>query len=115
MRSAAQGRYTAQEIQAASGIQEGDNLLLLNKHSASGNISEKLPYIEEIRIHKRLPDTLEIEVRECTAPVAVVQDNITWLISAGGKSGRGKIVVRQMRRRLPITRWCPAVRCWPPP
>ena len=87
-----QGRYTAQEIQAASGIQEGDNLLLLNKHSASGNISEKLPYIEEIRIHKRLPDTLEIEVRECTAPVAVVQDNITWLISAGGKSGRGKIV-----------------------
>ena len=56
-----QGRYTAQEIQAASGIQEGDNLLLLNKHSASGNISEK-------------------------------QDNITWLISAGGKSGRGKIV-----------------------
>ena len=27
-----------------------------------------------------------------TAPVAVVQDNITWLISAGGKSGRGKIV-----------------------
>lgn len=47
-------------------------LLLLNKHSASGNISEKLPYIEEIRIHKRLPDTLEIEVRECTAPVAVV-------------------------------------------
>ena len=84
-----QSRYTAQEIQEASGIQQGDNLLLLNKYNASGSIAQQLPYIEEIRIHKELPETLRIEVRECETPVAVVQDGFTWLISS---SGKGKIV-----------------------
>ena len=84
-----QSRYTAQEIQEASGIQQGDNLLLLNKYNASGSIAQQLPYIEEIRIHKELPETLRIEVQECETPVAVVQDGFTWLISS---SGKGKIV-----------------------
>ena len=84
-----QSRYTAQEIQEASGIQQGDNLLLLNKYNASGSIAQQLPYIEEIRIHKEMPETLRIEVRECETPVAVVQDGFTWLISS---SGKGKIV-----------------------
>ena len=84
-----QSRYTTQEIQEASGIQQGDNLLLLNKYNASGSIAQQLPYIEEIRIHKELPETLRIEVRECETPVAVVQDGFTWLISS---SGKGKIV-----------------------
>ena len=84
-----QSRYTAQEIQEASGIQQGDNLLLLNKYNASGSIAQQLPYIEEIRIDKELPETLRIEVRECETPVAVVQDGFTWLISS---SGKGKIV-----------------------
>ena len=87
-----QNRYTAQEIHEASGIQVGDNLLLLNKYNASGSIAEQLPYVEEIRIHKELPDTLRIEVEECETPVAVVQDGSAWLISSGGKSGKGKIV-----------------------
>lgn len=83
-----QSRYTAQEIQEASGIQAGDNLLLLNKYNASSSIAEQLPYIEEIRIHKELPDTLRIEVEECETPVAVVQDGIAWLISSAGESGK---------------------------
>ena len=85
-------RYTAREIQDASGIQVGDNLLLLNKYGASSGIAEQLPYIEEIRIHKELPDTLRIEVEECLTPAAVVQDGSAWLISAGGMGGHGKVV-----------------------
>src|SRR5699024_6455576 len=88
-------RYTAQQIRDASGIQEGDNLLLLNKYNASGSIAAELPYIEEIRIHKELPDTLRIEVTECRTPVAVVQDGAAWLISSGGVSGKGRIVDRK--------------------
>lgn len=80
-----QSRYTAEEIRDASGIGIGENLLLLNKYTASGNITAKLPYIEEIRIHKQLPDTLQIEVKECSTPIALVQDGSAWLISAGGK------------------------------
>ena len=80
-----QNRYTAEEIREASGITVGENLLLLNKYTASGNITAKLPYIEEIRIHKQLPDTLQIEVKECGTPVAAVQEGVAWLISASGK------------------------------
>ena len=83
-----ENRYTAQEIQEASGIRVGDNLLLLNKYNASGSIAERLPYIEEIRIHKELPDILRIEVEECLTPVAVVQDGSAWLISAGAAGGK---------------------------
>ena len=90
-----QVRYTAQEIQEASGVREGDNLLLLNKYNASQNITDQLPYIEEIRIYKNLPDTLRIEVEECETPVALVQDGTAWLISSGGRGGRGKIVDRK--------------------
>lgn len=80
-----QRRYTAEEIQAASGVELGTNLYLLNKHDMRQNIWRELPYIEEIRIKRRLPDTLTIEVRESGRPFALAQDGSVWLISAGGK------------------------------
>ena len=60
-----QERYTSQEIQDATGIAQGDNLFLLNKYDVAQNIVKALPYVEEIRISRKLPDTLLIEVREC--------------------------------------------------
>ena len=67
-------RYTAQEIINASGVETGDNLFLLNKYSVDQDIKAALPYIEELRINRRLPDTLVIQVQECGTPLAVVQD-----------------------------------------
>ena len=32
-----------------------------------------MPYIEELRINRHLPDTLVIQVQECGTPLAVVQ------------------------------------------
>ena len=80
-----QERYTCQEIQDATGIAQGDNLFLLNKYDVAQNIVKALPYVEEIRISRKLPDTLLIEVRECGTPLALVQDGSAWLISPGGK------------------------------
>ena len=56
-----QQRYTDEQVQAASGIQIGDNLFLLNKYDAAGRIVEELPYIEDTRINRNLPSTLVIE------------------------------------------------------
>lgn len=80
-----QQRYTQAEIQEASGVQLGDNLYLLNKHDIAARINQSLPYIEKIRINRRLPDTLVIEVQECGLPLALTQDGFTWLISPQGK------------------------------
>lgn len=80
-----QKRYTAEEIQAACGVELGSNMYLLNKYDLRQNIWNQLPYIEDIRINRKLPDTLLIEVRESGRPFALVQDGSAWLVSAGGK------------------------------
>lgn len=80
-----QKRYTAEEIQAASGVELGSNLYLLNKYDIARNITRQMPYIEDIRVNRKLPDALVIEVRESGRPFAVVQDGSAWLISSSGK------------------------------
>ena len=45
-------RYTAQEVTDASGVEQGDNLFLLNKYSVDQNIKAALPYVEELRINR---------------------------------------------------------------
>ena len=80
-----QERYTEQEILDATGIQTGDNLYLLNKNSVVNNMVAALPYLEDIRINRKLPDTLLIEVRECGTVLAVIQDGSAWYVSPRGK------------------------------
>lgn len=80
-----QQRYTEQEIVEVTGVQQDDNLYLLNKLDISNNLLKKLPYIEMVQISRKLPDTLLIEVQECDVPLAIVQDNEAWLISPKGK------------------------------
>ncbi len=80
-----QRRYTEEEIRAAAGVELGSNLYLLNKYDIVRAIGGKLPYIEDIRVNRKLPDTLLIEVHESGRPFALVQDGSAWLISASGK------------------------------
>lgn len=79
-----QQRYTAQQVRDASGIEIGSNLYLMDKNEAVNNIISALPYVEQIRINRRLPSTLRIEVTECGEPLALVQDGYAWLISPRG-------------------------------
>ena len=80
-------RYTDDEVIAASRVELGDNLFLLNKYEAARHIAEDLPYIdiEDIWIRRDLPDTLLIDVEECSAVFAVVQGGSAWLVSPKGK------------------------------
>lgn len=80
-----QQRYTDAEVVAATGVELGDNLYLMDKNRVAENILNQLPYVETIRISRKLPDTLLVEVVECGRPMAMVQDGYTWLISARGK------------------------------
>ena len=80
-----QRRYTAEEIREASGVEPGSNMYLLNKYDIVRAITGALPYIEDIRVNRKLPDTLLIEVHESGRPFALVQDGSAWLISGSGK------------------------------
>lgn len=89
-------RYTAQEVETASGLQAGDNLFRLNKSGVSGDIREKLPYVEGVNIVRRLPNTIVITVNECGAVAQLEPTEAElmegqqaaqekWLISIAGK------------------------------
>lgn len=78
-------RYTAEEIIAASGVEQGDNLILLDKYQIARELYTKLPYITNVRVNRSFPTGLRVEVTETSAVLAVEGGGAWWLVSAGGK------------------------------
>ena len=76
-------RYSAQQVIDASGVAVGENLMGVSKAAVAQGIHTKLPYVQDVRVDRRLPDTVLIEVVECEA-VAVILDETgsEWLINA---------------------------------
>lgn len=79
------GRYTAQEVIDASGIQTGDNLIALPKSKVAARIRQKLPYIYSVSVSRALPDTVVLTVTEHAVAAAVSDGDSWWYISAQGK------------------------------
>lgn len=79
-------KYDAWTIREASGIKEGENLLTFGQAKASGKITTSLPYVKDVQIGIKLPDTVHIEITELDVVYAIqAGDNSWWLITAGGK------------------------------
>ena len=76
-------RYTAQEIENASGLQLGDNLYRLNKNQIASDIRQKLPYVENLRIVRHLPNTIVITVKEWDAVARIQPTKLSGSDSAG--------------------------------
>ncbi len=102
-------RYSAQTVVAASGVEQDDNLFLMNKYDVAGRISDTLPYVEAVSIYRGLPDTLHIRIRECVCGVALEQDGRTWLLCSSGKmvdseegsATEGRVVVTGLYAQQP--------------
>ena len=77
-------RYTRQEIIDAAGVNEGDNMFLMNKYSAAERIRKALPYIETVQFRRVLPNKLVVQVTECRDPVAIKQDGTVYLLCNKG-------------------------------
>ena len=79
-------KYTPWTVVEASGIREGDNLLAFSKAAACGKIISSLPYVENVRIGIKLPDTVNIEIKEIDV-VYAMKDGFDswWLINSEGK------------------------------
>jgi cell division protein FtsQ len=78
-------QYTKEEIIAASGIEEGDNLFFINRFTAISKIFSKLPFIEEVTITRSLPNKLLFEVTESTAAAYLSTETGFWIIDRGCK------------------------------
>jgi cell division septal protein FtsQ len=91
-------RYTPEEIIGGSGLKIGDNLIFADGNAA-GRRLRQLPYVSDVRITPRLPDTIEIIITEAI-PFAVIRaDGKDWLIDMNARileqtdeSGRARYV-----------------------
>ena len=78
-------RYSAEEIIEVSGVEQGDNLILMDKYHIAEKLYTELPYITEVRINRKLPDVLMVEVVETQAVAAIKGGSSTWLMDSSGK------------------------------
>ena len=78
-------KYTEMQIREASGIRDGENLLLLSDAKVSASIISQLPYVKSVRVGIKLPDTVQIEIVELDVVYSIeADDGSWWLISASG-------------------------------
>ena len=78
-------RYSSEQIRATTGIGIGDNLLFLNKIAATRGVLSELPYVNDIRISRQLPDTLLIEIVEAEEFAHIRSGVDIWYIDDTGK------------------------------
>lgn len=78
--------YTAEEIEKASGIEHGDNLLTMSKEAVAARIMAELPYVSEVHIQRVLPGTVNISISEFDVAYAIRDTSDGWwLINRDGK------------------------------
>ena len=86
VRVAGMDKYTPWMVREASGVQEGDALLGLNKAKMAGRLTSKLPYVDKVKIGISLPGTVNIEITELKVTYAVESsDGTWWLVNAQGR------------------------------
>lgn len=77
--------YESSQILELCGYENGDNLFFVSTSDKEKLLKEKLPYIADVKIHRRMPGTLEIEIRGATVSACVENGGMWLYVSAGGK------------------------------
>ncbi len=78
-------RYSEQQLVSASGVHDGDNLVLLDVKGITRSLTDAYPYLNEVKLHRRLPSTLQIEVSD-RVPILSVENKDSYLLAdAQGK------------------------------
>ncbi len=79
-------RYSAAEIIEKTGIEFGDNLLLMDKFDAVDSIRESLLFVSDVEIRRSFPNKLVINVTEVKLAVAFdCGEDGYWLADTSGR------------------------------
>lgn len=78
-------RYSEQEVAIASGIEEGENLLFMNRFRAVSRIFARLPYVESVSVIRKLPNRSVIEIKESIPIAYVTIEGQEWVIGRNSK------------------------------
>lgn len=78
-------RYAAEAIQQTLGIQKEDNLFFWSKKKAAKRLLTQYPYLDTVKIKRRIPDKLVIVVTESDVCAAIPSGSEYYLITNSGK------------------------------
>ncbi|MBR4728423.1 MAG: FtsQ-type POTRA domain-containing protein [Clostridia bacterium] len=76
--------YSHAEIEQASGVTQGSNLLFLNLQQTARQIEETLPNLVDVEIRRKLPNTLVIAYDETTMAYAVQTGENAFAVTNSG-------------------------------
>lgn len=76
--------YSHAEIEAASGVVQGSNLLFLNLKQTARQIEETLPNLVDVEVRRKLPNTLVIAYDETTMAYAVQTGENAFAVTNSG-------------------------------
>ena len=78
-------KYDPWTVKEASGIEIGDNLLSFGETKACAKIKIALPYVDTVRIGIKLPDTVNIEIKEFDVLYSIRDAaGVWWFITSEG-------------------------------
>jgi len=78
-------QYTSKQIISAGKVQLESNLIRLDSELVSERIEKALPYIEDVKVKKRLPTTVELNVTAARVAGYVSGENGFFMVSTEGK------------------------------
>jgi len=77
--------YTKEEVLLASRVSHGDNLMRLNAQAVSQNIRTDLPFVRDVVIERRFPDTLLIKIVESFPIAYIISEGNALILDSGGR------------------------------
>ena len=73
--------YSAEEIVQRSTLEIGENLFLIDTKECITELTESLPYVYEVKITRKLPSTINIEITDATPFLAIKNKDKTYILT----------------------------------
>ena len=77
--------YSPDEVVEVSGLETGQSMFFLGESSSAVKIKNALAYVDEVRISRKMPDTVTITVTESYPIAAVEYAGSLWIIDKNAK------------------------------
>ncbi len=77
--------YSSEQIRLICGVEQGDNLIRLDTHTAEKCALESLSYVDDIKVLRSFPSRISIKVTEAVPKANIEQDGKYYVVSESGR------------------------------
>lgn len=78
-------RYTSEQLIKSTGVKQGDNMFFLDTEQIAADLKDEYPYLDTVKLSRKLPSTLQIEVNDRTAALSIEQNGKYLILDVSGK------------------------------